>query len=59
MLKNDFFPPKGALAVPEADTIRPVLAKITEMAKDYGIHIIKTMDCHEINDPEFKVFPPH
>ena len=57
--QQDFFPPNGALAVPESDTIRPVLAKITKMAKEDNIPIIKTMDCHDTNDPEFKVFPPH
>ena len=57
--QNDFFPPNGALAVPNADKIRTNLAKITEMAKDDNILLIKTMDCHDTNDPEFKVFPPH
>lgn len=57
--QNDFFPPNGALAVPNADVIQPILAKITEMAKEDNILLIKTMDCHDTNDPEFKVFPPH
>jgi nicotinamidase/pyrazinamidase len=54
----DFFQ-GGNLAVPNADSIRPVLKEITDMAKDYKIPLIKTMDCHEANDEEFKVFPPH
>jgi nicotinamidase/pyrazinamidase len=56
--QNDFFG-GGALVVPNADEIRPVLAKITKMAKEDNIPLIKTMDCHDVNDTEFKVFPPH
>jgi len=56
--QNDFFF-GGTLAVPNTDKIRPVLAKITEMVKEDNILLIKTMDCHDVNDPEFKIFPPH
>jgi len=52
--QKDFFE-GGALAVPNSNTIRPVLEKITILAKDSKIPLLKTMDTHTTNDPEFKV----
>lgn len=55
--QNDFF--GGALPVPGAENIRHVLAKLNKLAKEENIPILKTMDCHTIDDDEFKVFPKH
>ena len=56
--QQDFFG-GGALEVPNADEIRPVLKKLMKLAKDEKVPVLKTMDSHVENDPEFKVFPPH
>jgi len=55
----DFVNQDGNLYVPGAKEIKPVLEKLTKLAKDENIRVIKTMDAHLQNDPEFKVFPPH
>lgn len=55
----DFMNPDGALYVPGAENIKDILAKITKLAKDEKIPILKTLDCHTSNDKEFNVFPPH
>ena len=61
--QGDFINPKGALYVPGAEKIRVILAKITKMAKDDKIEIIKTMDEHDGSEPEMAVnggpFPLH
>lgn len=56
--QQDFFG-NGALEVPNADEIRPVLKKLTKLAQDEKIPVMKTMDAHVQNDPEFNTFPPH
>jgi len=48
---NDFFA-NGALPVPNADTIRPILAKITILAKEDKIPVLKFNDCHDGKEPE-------
>lgn len=57
--QQDFMNRDGALYVPGSDEIKPVLDKITKLAKDEKIPILKTMDCHIPNDKEFQDFPPH
>jgi len=48
---GDFFD-GGALPVPNADEIRPTLAKINKLAKDEGITVLKFNDCHDGSEPE-------
>ncbi|RKY31950.1 MAG: hypothetical protein DRP67_01685 [Candidatus Omnitrophota bacterium] len=55
----DFMAPDGALYVPGAEEIKPVLKKITEFAVKNNIPIIGSVDAHSEKDPEFKNFPPH
>ena len=59
---NDFFA-NGTLPVPNADEIRPVLAKITELAKDEKIPVLKFNDSHDGREPEMSInggpFPFH
>jgi len=61
--QGDFVNPDGALAVPNAETIRPILANLTKLAKDQDIPIIKTMDEHDGSEPEMSCnggpFPLH
>jgi len=59
---NDFFD-GGALPVPNADEIKPVLAKITKLAKDEKIPVLKFNDSHDGSEPEMECnggqFPLH
>ena len=62
----DFIDPKGKLPIPNAESIKPNLKKITDFAKNNFIKVINTMDCHtekdkEISDkPDFiNTFPQH
>jgi nicotinamidase/pyrazinamidase len=51
----DFVYPAGALYVPGAEHILPVVAELNRRAP----LVISTMDAHSEDDPEFKIFPPH
>ena len=51
----DFMFPAGALYVPGADRIVPVVAQLNQHA---GV-VVSTMCAHAENDPEFRDWPPH
>jgi nicotinamidase/pyrazinamidase len=51
----DFVYPAGALYVPGAESIVPVIAELNRRAP----LVISTMDAHSEDDPEFKIFPHH
>jgi nicotinamidase/pyrazinamidase len=55
----DFLYPSGALYVPGAEAIVPVLGQLTRFAADKNIQIISTADAHAENDAEFKLWKPH
>jgi nicotinamidase/pyrazinamidase len=55
----DFMFPAGALYVPGAEKIVPVIAALNRHAAAGGIPVISTMDAHAENDPEFRDWPPH
>lgn len=55
----DFLYPAGALYVPGAETIVPVLARLTTYAATHGIPILSTLDAHSPADPEFAAWPHH
>lgn len=55
----DFLYPAGALYVPGAEAIVPVLARLTTYAATHDIPIISTMDAHSGADPEFAAWPHH
>lgn len=57
--QHDFMSPRGALYVPRAETLLPVLERLTRFAVDNGIPLVSTLDAHEPDDPEFARFPPH
>ena len=64
--QEDFIDPGGTLYVQGAESIRPILRQITDMAKTLGIRVINTCDYHLINaveismNPDFRTkFPPH
>lgn len=63
---NDFMNKDGALYVPFAETIKPVLAEITSFSVKKNIVVVDICDCHREDDleisntPDFKTtFPPH
>jgi nicotinamidase/pyrazinamidase len=55
----DFVFPAGALYVPGAESIMPVVAKLNRYAAAHSIPVISDMDAHSENDPEFRVWPHH
>ncbi len=55
----DFLFPAGALWVPGAETLLPVIARLNRHASAHGIPLISTMDAHAENDEEFRRFPAH
>jgi nicotinamidase/pyrazinamidase len=57
--QHDFIDANGALAVPEAEMIKPNLERLLQAAGQYGITTISSRCAHEPGDAEFEVFPPH
>ena len=55
----DFLAPAGALSVPGAAKLMPVIARLNQWAGQQGIPVISTMDAHAENDPEFRDWPAH
>jgi len=51
----DFVYPAGALYVPGAERIVPVIAELNRRAP----LVISTMDAHSEDDPEFEIYPHH
>ncbi len=51
----DFVYPAGALYVPGAEHILPVIAELNRHAPV----LISSMDAHSEDDPEFQIYPPH
>ena len=55
----DFLFPAGALYVPGAERLLPVLARLNAYAANHGIPVVSTIDAHAENDAEFRLWPPH
>jgi nicotinamidase/pyrazinamidase len=55
----DFLYPAGALYVPFAERVVPVIARLNRYAAAHGIPVVSTTDAHSENDPEFQTWPPH
>jgi nicotinamidase/pyrazinamidase len=55
----DFVYPAGALYVPGAERIVPVIAHLNRFAAQRGIPVVSTTDAHFEDDVEFKVWPHH
>jgi nicotinamidase/pyrazinamidase len=55
----DFMYPAGALYVPGAEKLIPLIATLNRAAVASGGKVISTACAHEEDDPEFKVWPPH
>lgn len=57
--QHDFMDADGALAVPDADAIKPNLERLLRAASEYGLLTISSRCAHEDGDTEFEIFPPH
>jgi nicotinamidase/pyrazinamidase len=57
--QNDFLLPAGALYVPGAEQVIPVIAKLNHHAAATGSPLVSTADAHLENDEEFHRWPPH
>jgi nicotinamidase/pyrazinamidase len=62
----DFIDAEGKLAVPDAESRVPAMARLVEWARREGIPHIASADDHELTDPEISespdfadTFPPH
>ncbi len=55
----DFMGPRGNLYVPGAESIIDNIKKLFDYAKKNKIKILSSIDAHMVDDPEFKLFPPH
>lgn len=55
----DFLFPAGALYVPGAERIIPVVGQLNRYAGAHGIPLLSTADAHAENDLEFAAWPPH
>lgn len=55
----DFLYPAGALYVPGAEYLVPLIAQLNHHAAKQCIPLFSTMDAHTENDPEFAHWPPH
>jgi nicotinamidase/pyrazinamidase len=57
--QRDFMLPGGALYVPGAEGLVPVIKNLTEFADKNNITILSSTDNHTEDDPEFAQWPPH
>lgn len=55
----DFMYPAGALPVPGAERIVPVIARLNRFAAQHGYPVISTTDAHAEDDLEFRLWPHH
>jgi len=55
----DFMRPTGRLYVPGAEQIVSNLQRLMDWARENEVPVISTADAHSLNDPEFKIWPPH
>ncbi len=57
--QHDFMDADGALAVPDAEAMKPNLERLLRAAGEHRITTISSRCAHEPGDPEFQIFPPH
>lgn len=58
-MQNDFAHPDGALYNPDAEASIPVIADLTEAAREAGVPVWYTRDTHLEGDPEWEVWGRH
>jgi nicotinamidase/pyrazinamidase len=57
--QNDFMLARGALPVPGAEGLVPIVQKLVGYAFSHDVPVVSSTDAHVPNDPEFATFPPH
>ncbi|GIW86735.1 MAG: nicotinamidase [Isosphaeraceae bacterium] len=57
--QRDFLDPNGALSVPDAQAIRPNLARLIQLACQLHLPVIASACAHRLDDPDPEPFPPH
>jgi len=55
----DFLYPAGALYVPGAERLVPLIERLNRHAEAQGITVLSTVDAHSEDDPEFQAWPHH
>jgi nicotinamidase/pyrazinamidase len=55
----DFLSPSGALSVPGAARLVPLIVELNHFAAAQGFLVVSTTDAHGENDPEFRQWPAH
>src|SRR5580693_1353078 len=55
----DFMLPGGKLYVPGAEKIIPRIQRLVQAALRNHFPLVSSADAHAVDDPEFRVFPPH
>lgn len=58
-MQNDFVSENGALYFPEARKIIPFVVEKVKETLANGDEVLFTLDTHQLDDAEFKKFPPH
>jgi nicotinamidase/pyrazinamidase len=58
-MQRDFMLPGGALYVPGAERLIPNIDKLVGLARKRKTLLVSSACQHTVDDPEFKVFPPH
>lgn len=62
-IQNDFMNKDGALPIPNAESIKPMIKEIIQYAKDKKLEVFGSMDWHDGNEPEMAknggLFPLH
>jgi len=57
--QKDFMNADGALSVPGAEQIKPILRQVLLAAQRFDVDIFGSMDAHEATDDEMVTYPPH
>lgn len=57
--QHDFMDATGALAVPDAEAIKPQIERLLRAASQQRLATISSCCAHEPGDAEFEIFPPH
>jgi|SRR5690349_23345080 len=55
----DFMLPGGKLYVPGAEKLLPRIRRLTDAAREDRVLLMSHGCFHAVDDPEFKIFPPH
>ena len=55
----DFMLPGGKLYVTGAEKLLPNIRRLTDVAREGRVFLVSHGCFHVLNDPEFKIFPPH